>query len=193
MARTRRPKLPHGPLRPFDVQLVGATVHEIRTSRRRRKRTDSDKPIIESWLQPHLHAGPEEGLFTVLAGADVTHVAGPRQMATVHCSVMGFFSYRGAVSDEMLTRFQHVESMVLLWPYLRAAVAELARMMDTDLPPLPTLDVLKELQRDSGDEQGPRGNQPSDRPRRNRLPSPDAATTSSPNSDQLDRAATAAG
>jgi hypothetical protein len=180
MARTRRPKLPHGPLRPFDIQLAGATVHEIRTSRRRRKRTDSDKPIIESWLQPHLPPGAEEGLFTVLAGADVTHAAGPRQMATVRCSVMGYFSYNGPVSDEMMTRFQHVESMVLLWPYLRAAVAEIARMMDSDLPPLPTLDVLKELQREPGKEQVPSGSQTSSRPRRKR-PAPEATTTSSPN------------
>lgn len=141
MARTRRPKVPQGPLRPFQVQLVGISVEEIRTSRRRRKATDSEKPRIESWLSPHPTASQDVGAFRVLAGAEVVHVTG-RQAATVRCIVAGYFAYEGDVDARLLTRFQHREAMVLLWPYVRTAVAQVGQMMDLGLPPLPTLDVM---------------------------------------------------
>lgn len=106
--------------------------------------SDRDRPRIESWLLPHASEARDVGGFTVLAGADVTH-AWARQCATIRCVVTGYFSYEGEVDPELLARFQHREAMVLLWPYVRAAVGEIGRMMDIELPPLPTLDVLEVL------------------------------------------------
>jgi hypothetical protein len=110
--------------------------------------------MVDSWLQPHDRTTPEPGVFTVLAGADVTHVVRD-QAVTVHCVVIGLFSHGEEVSPSLLRRFQHHEAMVLLWPYLRAAVGEIGHMMDLGLPPLPTLDVLKVLQAtEQADEDG---------------------------------------
>lgn len=134
-------RVPQPPPKPFDVQLVGVSVYDIRTRRRRRRRADADRPIVESWLQPHEPVAADEGVFTVLAGADVRYAVSD-QAVTIHCAVVGLFRHEANVSEQLLARFQHRESLVLLWPYVRAAVGEIGHMMDLGLPPLPTLDVM---------------------------------------------------
>ena len=149
---SRRRRVVQGPPKPFDVQLVGVSVHEIRTGRRKRRRTDQERPVVESWLQPHSGAANDDGVFTVIAGVDVTYAVGD-QAATIRCGVVGLFRHEAEVAPELLARFQHREAMILLWPYVRAAVGEIGHMMDLGLPPLPTLDVLALIDAAESEEQ----------------------------------------
>lgn len=90
-------------------------------------------------------------------------------MADLRCSVAGIFRidepdaiYHG--------RFSSRESVVLIYPYLRASVGQVWRMSGIQVPPMPTLDTLSLLSAiDSAPgETPPDVNQPAPRPRKRR-------------------------
>ncbi len=144
-AGRRRRKIPQGPAKPFAVQLVDVQVQEISTKRRRYRATDGDKPQVDAWLTP-LDAADTLPGFAVIAGADVSCPIDGRNTAVVHLSVLGIFQALEEVKPELLERFQHLEAMVLLWPYVRTHVGSVTKMMNVTMAPLPTLDVQKTIQ-----------------------------------------------
>ncbi len=138
--RRRRSRIPQGPAKPFAVQLVDVQVQEISTKRRRRRTSDGDRPQVDAWLTP-LDASETLPGFAVIAGADVTCPVDGKNTAAVRLSVLGIFQALEEVRPELLERFQHVEALILLWPYVRTHVGSVAKMMNLTMAPLPTLDV----------------------------------------------------
>lgn len=139
-SRRRARRIPQGPTKPFAVQLVDVQVQEITTKRRRHRAADGDKPQVEAWLTP-LEASDTLPAFAVIAGADVTCPIDGRTTAAVRLSVLGIFQALEDVSPALLTRFQEVEALALLWPYVRTHVGSVTKMMNLVMAPLPTLDV----------------------------------------------------
>jgi hypothetical protein len=61
--------------------------------------------------------------------------------AVVTCGIEGQFVSEEPLPDDAFERFREREAFVLLWPYIRAAVGEITRMLGVLVPPLPTVDV----------------------------------------------------
>jgi preprotein translocase subunit SecB len=130
----------------FSVQLREAYVYEVSVTRR--ERTESEE------AEPSLQAGPgafnrddAQHRFSVLVGGDIQFPFGDglKAVAQVKCSVLGVFTYTGQPDEELLRVFPSREGLIILWPYLRAAVAQVAGMTGLQLPPIPTLDVMATL------------------------------------------------
>ena len=57
------------------------------------------------------------------------------------CVYSGVFASSGPLSQDEIDSMAERTTTVLLWPYLRAGVAEIARMTGVPIPQIPTLDV----------------------------------------------------
>lgn len=137
---------------PFSIQLVEAYVHEMKVARRALDKDESAEPTVR--LGTPSAAMQEDMLgFSVRWTANVTFPLSPELVVDLSCTVTGEFISENAVSDELYDSFQNRESFILLWPYLRAYVGEIGRMVAVELPPLPTVDVRRFFaqQEDSGD------------------------------------------
>lgn len=62
------------------------------------------------------------------------------EMAHLEVTVQGQFASTDDISIEDHAAFVSYTPLVMLWPYARAYVAELARMIGAELPPLPLID-----------------------------------------------------
>jgi hypothetical protein len=78
----------------------------------------------------------------------VTVRLSPEIVASIDCAIDGTFESEVPLNDDFVAEFINGGAKVILWPYLRAAVGEIARMAEVDAPPLPTLDVLGVLEVD---------------------------------------------
>jgi preprotein translocase subunit SecB len=132
------------PVSGFVIQLTQVYVYEARVTRRTRQRGDAltlDAKVLRSQREK------EGGVFHVLVGATVLLPIGthPRGAAEFECSVNGTFRYmgKGVLDEALCKRFIDKEALILLWPYVRAATSELARMAELPLPLLPVLDVTR--------------------------------------------------
>ena len=127
----------------FGVELRQAFVYELGVSRRARTEADDDKPSLGVGPQAFSHDS-DKNTLTVLIGGEIRFPFGEDAvaMADVKCSVFGVFSYHGQMDPEVLRVFPTREGLIILWPYLRSGIAQIAGMTGLQLPPLPTLDVV---------------------------------------------------
>ncbi len=140
----------------FSVQLVEAYLYEAQIVRRSRTAVDADEPSLNAGPRSFSHDETNSRLV-VLLGAEIKFpFSGDRTaIAEVTCSVFGVFSYSGKPQEQVLQAFPGREGLIILWPYLRAYVAQIAGMTGLHLPPVPTLDVLATLGRTIGDQPAP--------------------------------------
>jgi preprotein translocase subunit SecB len=129
----------------FPIQLRQAYVYEAQLKRRARQRGDSRNPTLDAQIVGS-SPDPAGNAFNVVLGATVRMPFGARPvlgLAEFSCSVIGRFEHSEPVPDDFKERFCQKEALILLWPYLRASMAELTRMAELPIPPLPTLDVSR--------------------------------------------------
>jgi preprotein translocase subunit SecB len=134
------PRLPQYP-----VQLVGARLYSAQLARRGPIETDPEGPGLDFGVRAHSVREDLRGL-SVLVGATVTVRLNSEIVASIECAIDGTFNSDVLLTDDFVTEFINGGAKVILWPYLRAAVGEVARMAEVDAPPLPTLDVLNVLE-----------------------------------------------
>jgi Preprotein translocase subunit SecB. len=84
--------------------------------------------------------------FSALLIVEVKFRFREEAVATIRTSTQGVFVKEGNPPPDVTERFRSADCAVLLWPYARAHVSEVARMMDIDIPPLPTIDVRLTLE-----------------------------------------------
>lgn len=134
----------------FTVQLLQAYVYEVHVTRRERREGDADEPSLNAGPRTFNHSESDRRLVVLLAGQIAFPFSdGLNAVAEIDCSVFGTFSYDGQPTEEQLRAFPQREGTVILWPYLRACVAQIAGMTGLQLPPVPTLDVLAFTGRES--------------------------------------------
>jgi preprotein translocase subunit SecB len=134
------PRLPQYP-----VQLVGARLYSAQLVRRKPVETDPEGPGLDFGVRAHSVRQDLRGL-SVLVGATVTVRVESEIVAAIECAIDGTFNSDVELTDDFVAEFVNGGAKVILWPYLRAAVGEVARMAEVDAPPLPTLDVLNMLE-----------------------------------------------
>jgi len=84
--------------------------------------------------------------FIALLTVRVEHRFRPGAVCTIQTRTAGVFRRTGELDAQDDSRFRQADCAVLLWPFARAMVAEIARMAGVDLPPLPTVDVRVTLE-----------------------------------------------
>lgn len=137
---------PQGPVPGFSVQLREAFVYELSITRRERVDTDTREASLQAG--PGAHSRDDANhRFSLLVGGDIQfpYGDGTSAIAEVKCAVLGVFAYVGEPNEDLLAVFPAREGLIILWPYLRAAVAQVAGMTGLQLPPVPTLDVMATL------------------------------------------------
>ena len=139
---------PQGPVQGFSVQLREAYLYELSVTRRERVDTDTREASLQAG--PGAHSRDDANhRFSVLVGGDIQFPFGDglNAIAEVKCAVLGVFTYVGDPDEDLLAIFPGREGLIILWPYLRSAVAQVAGMTGLQLPPVPTLDVMATLAR----------------------------------------------
>lgn len=128
----------------YEIQLSGVRVWELKAARPKRSTEESgsgaaavDTGRASDWISD------DRTSMRVLWRATVQYPYSPTRVASIECTVEGRFTATAPVPPRAFERFKDREAFVLLWPYLRAAVAQIAAMMEAKVPPLPTVDVRK--------------------------------------------------
>jgi len=129
------------PVAEFGYQLVASYLFDCTVTR-----TDEDYPE-----RPTFATGLETQDRDELPGflALLTVQAEFRIRVGAKCRIesktAGVFRRVGDLDPESDSKFRQLDCAVILWPYARATVGEIARMTGLDLPPLPTVDVRRTL------------------------------------------------
>ncbi len=76
----------------------------------------------------------------------------PDERAVRQVTVDGAFIAADDLTGDYYDEFTNRTPLVLLWPYARAYLADLGRMLGVSLPPLPTIDALDPLEPRTGGE-----------------------------------------
>lgn len=75
------------------------------------------------------------------------------ELAEIEIVVQGQFASETPIDHDLYLQFVQYTPLVQLWPYARAYIAELARMVGVDLPPIPLIDALARVE-DNADGSG---------------------------------------
>lgn len=140
---------------PFVFQLIDAYVFEASLERRAASEGDPSEPRFRTNYQTF--DWPEGNGFIGRLTVEAAYRFRDEALCVVRSATQAHFASDEEVlptSDEVAL-FRQRDSAVLVWPYARAHLAELVRMMNLSLPPLPTVDVrraLDALPLDLGDE-----------------------------------------
>jgi preprotein translocase subunit SecB len=87
------------------------------------------------------HGHEDDQAFTVAVGAAVEFAFRPDARLVLRVTVAGEFYSSEPLDPKFATAFAEREGLVLLWPFLRAQIAQLAALTHISIPILPTLDV----------------------------------------------------
>lgn len=129
------------------VQLVDSYLHEAEIRRESPKPEDEEGPTLGVLLHEPTWIGDDHRRFGLLLEAQVNFPFNERRaVARLTCGVLGIFASPDELSMEDVAEWSQVSGIVLLYPYLRATVGQLWRMTGLNVPPLPTIDVLKTVQ-----------------------------------------------
>jgi len=127
------------------VQMVDSYLHGVHLERRDRTEADPPGPTLVVGLAGQTDPEGQPATFAVILEA---HIVAPfnegQAIAELRCSVVGIFSVQQPEALD-LGRFTSRESVVLIYPYLRASVGQIWRMSGIPMPPIPTLDTLSLL------------------------------------------------
>lgn len=126
----------------YSVQLANAYMYEAELKRLGRPESAPDQPSLDVSVIGHqIDASAHEIHVVIQAKVDFPFQEGAA-LAQVTCSVLGQFRSHAQLEPLFAEAFAQREAVLLLYPYLRSAVGELARMSFLEFPPLPTIDVL---------------------------------------------------
>jgi preprotein translocase subunit SecB len=146
---------PEPELQPYPVQLIAAHCVECSAERRPHPPDEPPEPKITAELSRTdlVEDGRAFGARLTVGYA----VAAPgNAVADLRVVVQGSFSTDEPMNAEQYEAFAAYTPVALLWPYARAYLSDLARMLGLTIAPLPTLPALPPLQTDEdGEQQGP--------------------------------------
>ena len=153
----------------YAVQLIDAYVLEARISRiPGPEGPAATGPLAETAISEPSFTDDRKRLEQVLNGRVSVPYRDGQFMMVIECSILGTFISTEPIDPKAFTGR---ETIVVLWPYLRASVGELGRMTGLPVPPLPTLDVLSVINARPLDEPTP---DPQPRKRRGKAKGPQA-------------------
>jgi|SRR4051794_37153743 len=130
----------------YVIQLVSVRTYELHGARSRADPAEKYEPgrepnvntgVRNSWLSD------DRTRFRVLLGTEFTYQYSRAYIVTIRCSVEGAFTSTAAITARRFASFREREALVLLWPYVRSAVTDIARLMEIRMAPLPLLDVRR--------------------------------------------------
>ena len=130
----------------YVIQLRAVRTYEVEAKRFRRESAEPVDPSAEPTVNAQLRSkwiSPERDRFRVMWQAEVDYPYSRQFKVKMLCSVDAAFSSSAPITKRRFESFQEREAFVLIWPYLRASMAEMARMLEIRMPPLPVLDVRK--------------------------------------------------
>lgn len=126
----------------YEIQLAGVRVWEVSGTRP----VENDPELRDSSVDAARTSdwiSDDRTSLRVRWRATVRYPYALTRVIIISCTVEGRFTATAPVPQRAFERFKDREAFVLLWPYLRASVAQVAAMMDAKVPPLPTVDVRK--------------------------------------------------
>ncbi len=123
----------------FPYQLVDAYMLDCSVTRSAVQDSDPERPIFVTGLATTDRDEPPG--FDAQLAVEVRWRFRPEYTCAVKATTLGVFLRQGDVDPDSDARFRSIDCAVLLWPYVRAVVAELVRMTGLQLAPLPTIDV----------------------------------------------------
>lgn len=131
------------PVPAFPIQLADVYLYDCTVVRRDVTKDDPTQPTFLTSLDAH----DQEDLdgFVVQLSIEVGFRFRDEAVAQINARVNGVFVRIGPLDADEENRFREADSAILLWPYARAIVGDIARAMDIGLPPLPTVDVRDHL------------------------------------------------
>lgn len=129
------------PLRSYEVQLVEAHCARCVAERTPRPEEElSDELGVRVLLSQLSEDAKSFACRLELAAAYPVHDS---EAVRVEVTVEGVFLSDTPLTQEQHAAFVEATPIVLLWPYARAYVSDLGRMLGVTLPMLPTLDALE--------------------------------------------------
>ncbi len=124
----------------YPIQLTDVYLFESVVRRGDYEEQFKDGPVLDLGVgQPEEWSDP---IFTMRLIGEV-HFSF-REGAAIHikADMLGEFRSPEDIEPAQRKSFGDTQAMILLWPYLRAAVSELSKMTGISVPVLPTLDVV---------------------------------------------------
>jgi preprotein translocase subunit SecB len=132
----------HGrPVAEFGYQLVASYLFDCTVTR-----FDEDypeRPTFETGLETQDRDELPGFLALLTVQAEFRIRVGAK--CRIETKTAGVFRRVGELDPASDSQFRQLDCAVILWPYARATVGEIARMTGLDLPPLPTVDVRRTL------------------------------------------------
>lgn len=128
-------ELPIYPFQFADAYLFDAAVKRVPNF----AEAEGDQPTLElSAVSAHVQE--ESRVLVATIGASVSVPFGSGNRLEIACQTSGHFRSENPIEPAIADSFLPT-AFVLIYPYLRANVSELARMTALSVPPLPTIDA----------------------------------------------------
>ncbi len=127
----------------FAFQLVAAYMYDVSVTRRAATNEDPEEPRFRTAYETR--DWPEGSGFIGRLTVEATYRFRDDAMCLIRLSTNGHFAPAAPLQESDDEQFRDRDSAVLIWPYARAHLGELIRMMDLHLPMLPTIDVRRAL------------------------------------------------
>ena len=157
-----------GPSIAFPIQMQDVYLYEVRVTRTPEP-IGPGGPTLEPSIVGH-GVQPDGRTLTLLLKVVAKAEFRPEAFATIECTMMGVFVANAAIDPARAAAFSAREGIVLMWPYLRATMADLAARLQIPFPILPTLDVTQLLRILADQRKAPRDRSNVSKPRRPRNP-----------------------
>lgn len=151
----------------YGVQLVDAYLLEGQVSRRAKTEGEDEEPTLEASPGPSQISDDGKALDASVAVKVAVPYRDGQFRLQIDCSINGRFVSVDPRASMFWDAFAAREALAVLWPYLRAATAELGRMTGLRVPLLPTLDVKAIVPAEQSSSQPkPSTPEPDERPRK---------------------------
>ena len=150
----------------YSIQMETAYLYELHVTRQPGKGSP-EGPHLEPSIVGH-NLSPDGLTLSVLLRAKAGMTFREDVAAIIDCTMLGVFRSTHPIDATTAAEFSVREGLVLLWPYLRTTIADIATRLQLPFPALPTLDVQQLLQlfKETVEKAGQAANRPKSRSRR---------------------------
>ena len=125
------------------IQLVDVYLWELHVDREPTP-VPQELPTLEPKVVGH-DLSDDRRELKVLLQVQVTYQFREEARAVVQLTLIGMFRNEAEFTEDDAKAYADGAAFVLMWPYARAMVAQIAGTMQVAFPPLPTLDVMRTL------------------------------------------------
>jgi preprotein translocase subunit SecB len=129
------------------IQLTDCYLYDLRVSRGQLDvATEPANPSLDQRVRTWSMADDRLSMIVILA-AEVRHQFRPEAAVEIDAAVAGHFASTKPIDSGVAAEFVKASAIVVLWPYLRAYIANTAADLQIELPPLPVIDISALLHR----------------------------------------------